>query len=375
MIGVSALVVPTELIWGHRLLESMADRAAIASATYDTISGLCLALTMIPWCACMGATIPVAMFAIRQRQQKSDSRSFSFLYLANVLGAMLGSFLPLLLIEPYGFHRTLRIGAILNATIAIAALLVSLARRKTESTIAAPADPVYAPTENNKSILVLLFTTGLATMGMELIWIRMFTPYVGPVVYSFGMILVAYLLATFIGSRIYRIWSRKQKLESRLTWISLALLGNASATHRRLSRPYPPRGPRFLGVMPFAGMIGFLTPMLVDRWSGGDPDRAGSAYAVDVVGCIVGPLICGYLLLPLVGERWSASLAGPAVVCHGASHSTHGQRPNRLTAHGLRAAAVGAGCLFLEPRISRLSSLSRQVRRDSTATVIAQAKV
>jgi len=46
----------------------------------------------------------------------------------------------------------------------------------------------------------------------------------------------------------------------------------------------------------------------VDRWSGGDPDRAGRAYAVNVVGCIVGPLICGFLLLPLVGERWSVLL-------------------------------------------------------------------
>ena len=43
--------------------------------------------------------------------------------------------------------------------------------------------------------------------------------------------------------------------------------------------------------------------MLVDRWSGGDPDHAGRAYAVNVVGCILGPLIAGFLLLPIIGER------------------------------------------------------------------------
>jgi spermidine synthase len=69
MIGLSALVVPAELVWGHRLLEGLADRAAVSSATYYLISGLCLSATMIPFCACMGATIPVAMLAIRQRQQ------------------------------------------------------------------------------------------------------------------------------------------------------------------------------------------------------------------------------------------------------------------------------------------------------------------
>jgi hypothetical protein len=44
--------------------------------------------------------------------------------------------------------------------------------------------------------------------------------------------------------------------------------------------------------------------MLVDRWSKGDPDRAGSAYAVNIIGCILGPLLSGFVLLPLLNERW-----------------------------------------------------------------------
>src|SRR5260370_12693731 len=145
-------------------------------------------------------------------------------------------------------------------------------------------------------------------MGMELLWIRLFTPYIGPVVYSFGMILVASLRARFVGSRVYRNWSRSRKQESRLTWISLALLGMLPLLTADVRVPWPAVLRIFLGVMPYAGMMGFLTPMLVDRWSGGDPDRAGRAYAVNVVGCIVGPLASGFLLLPLVGEHWSVFL-------------------------------------------------------------------
>ena len=63
-----------------------------------------------------------------------------------------------------------------------------------------------------------------------------------------------------------------------------------------------------LGVAPFAAVIGFLTPMLVDRWSAGDPDRAGRAYAVNVVGCILGPLLAGFFLLPWFGEHKSMLL-------------------------------------------------------------------
>ena len=53
-----------------------------------------------------------------------------------------------------------------------------------------------------------------------------------------------------------------------------------------------------LGIAPFTGLLGFLTPMLVDRRSGGDPGRAGTAYAINVLGCILGPLLAGFLLCP-----------------------------------------------------------------------------
>jgi len=374
MIGLSALVVPAELVWGHRVLESLADRAAVSSVAYYVIAGLWLAATMIPFCACMGGTIPVAMFAIRKRQQ-GDQRSFSFLYLANVLGAVLGSFLPLLLIEPYGFHHTLLIGAALNALIAVSAFVVSLVSRATpprtsNSSSSSASPPTASAIESNRGVLILLFTTGLATMGMELIWIRLFTPYIGPVVYSFGMILVAYLLATYTGSQIYRYWSRTRKHESRLTWISLSLLAVLPLLTADVRVPIHLVARVFLGVMPFSGMIGFLTPMLVDRWSGGDPDRAGRAYAVNVVGCIVGPLICGFLLLPLVGERWSVLLLAlpwfaMAFIGRGASV----QKFTRAAAYAILLAALG---VLLASKDFETQFPVRRVLRDSTATVIAE---
>jgi spermidine synthase len=373
LIGLSALVVPAELVWGHRLLEGLADRAAVSSAAYYLLSGLWLAATMVPWSACMGATIPVAMFAIRKRQQEGDGRSFSFLYLANVLGAMLGSFLPLLLIESYGFHKTLRIGAILNVAIAVSAFVVSLASRPVQLGVSSPTEDAdaYGATDSRRTVLVLLFTTGLATMGMELLWIRLFTPYIGPVVYSFGMILVAYLLATFVGSRVYRNWSRTRKQESRLTWISLALLGMLplltadTRVHWHLVLRV------FLGVMPFAGMMGFLTPMLVDRWSGGDPDRAGRAYAVNVVGCIVGPLISGFLLLPLVGEHWSVFLLTLPwfAMAFPSRRAPEFQPFSRAWAYGILLLALS---MFLATKDFETQFDVRRVLRDSTATVIAE---
>ena len=59
-----------------------------------------------------------------------------------------------------------------------------------------------------------------------------------------------------------------------------------------------------LGIALFSGLLGFVTPMLVDRWSQGDPDEAGKACAINVAGCIIGPPISGFVLLPVISERW-----------------------------------------------------------------------
>jgi len=361
LIGVSALTVPAELVWGHRFMEKLAEQSPLSSAADYLVAGLWLAVTVIPWCACMGATIPVAMCAIR-RLDPDSSRSFSFLYLANVLGAVAGSFLPLLLIEPLGFHGTLRIGAGLNLLIACGAFLLSLSPRATQASVPRDAEAANCETNCSRKVLVLLFTTGLATMGMELVWIRLFTPYVGPVVYSFGMIMVAYLLATFAGSQIYRYWSRKPRQESLLTWISLAPLGLLPLFTADSRVPLHLVARVFVGVMPFAGMIGFLTPMLVERWSGGDPDRTGRAYAVNIVGCILGPLLCGFVLLPFIGERWAMLLLSvPWFV----------MAFREVNKPKLQALLVVALIIFANTKDYETQFPIRSVLRDSTATVIA----
>lgn len=370
LIGLSALAVPAQLVWGHRLIERLAGQSGLSSAADYLISGAWLAATLIPWCACMGATIPVAMFALRSHVGQDSTRTFSFLYLANVLGAAVGSFLPLLMIELIGFHATLQTGAVLNAAIATSALILSFTAGTSRPALSHP--PTAQPGSNRRQgDMGLLFTTGLATMGMEVIWIRLFTPYVGPVVYSFGMILIAYLLATFAGSQIYRFWSRKQRHESLLPWISLALLGMLPLLTADPRIPLHLVARVFSGVMPIAGMMGFLTPMLVDRCAGGDPDRAGRAYAVNVVGCIVGPLFSGFILLPRFGEHIAiAVLSLPWFV-----FAWRNGRAPRLQPLG-RALAYGAPALaltiFLATKDYETQFPVRAVFRDSTATVIAR---
>ena len=116
LIGVSGVAVPYELGWGRSILERL---ELSSSPAYYSASGVWVACTLIPWCALMGATIPVGMRAIRQSRAHEAGRSFSYLYTANVAGAVVGTALPLLLIELLGFRGTLWVGAACNGVIAI----------------------------------------------------------------------------------------------------------------------------------------------------------------------------------------------------------------------------------------------------------------
>lgn len=227
VIGCASITAPLELLLGRHLLELWGGGFSTSSATYYLASGVFVAATLIPWCACMGATIPLAMWAIRSESRPESGRSFSFLYTANVIGAMVGAIIPAVLIEKYGFQGTLYIGAGLNAVIAGSAIARSFRWRRPISSSATAQPEVIAakpqPTaEGGSRVMTLLFLTGFATMGMEVIWIRLYMAFIGPLVYSFALILFAYLGATAVGARIY---VRKRVAGgSRLPWILLGLL-------------------------------------------------------------------------------------------------------------------------------------------------------
>ena len=371
-IGISALLVPLELEWGSHLLDKATGAASISSGSYYLLSGLWLAITLTPWCICMGATIPVAMFFIGSRWPDEGERSFSLLYLANVVGAVAGACLAPALIEIFGFHGTLRTGAILNVLIFASAMLIAARFQPVAATALAPSSNLARsaePVQNDDSVLGLLFTTGLVTMGSEIVWIRLFTYFIGPVVYSFAQILASYLAATFVGSKIYRIWSRRQsKRDTRILWISLALFGLMPLVTADPRLAIYPALRVILGVAPFSGVIGFLTPMLVDRWAEGDPDRAGRAYAVNVLGCIIGPLLAGFVLLPLLGEHISMLIL--VVPWLGIAMFTRKDAPVLQTATAT-VVMIAAMIVVFFSRDYQALYRDRITLRDSTATTIA----
>jgi spermidine synthase len=371
LIGVSGIVVPYELGLGHSILERIGSSS---SAGYYFLSAIWVTVALIPWCTLMGATIPVAMLAIKGIFPSQSARSFSFLYMANVAGALCGAVVPLFLIELVGFHQTLKIAAMCNCLIASLALFSfrNMPSQEAANTAQITDEPSPATT-GNRWLLALLFATGLTSMGMEVVWVREFTPFAGTMVYAFAAILGVYLAATFVGSCLYRRWGGNQTPEDSLLWTLLPLCALL---------PLVAANPEFqlywmlrllLGIAPFAGLLGFLTPMLVDRWAGGSPALAGKAYAVNVMGCILGPLLAGFVLLPWISERWSLLLLTLPWVAVGlrpaASFRPSRSWAIRVASYALLPAVVVIflGNVDYEQKFSR----DTRVMRDSTATVVA----
>ncbi len=90
LIGLSAFAVPFELALGRQYMHRLEIAHGISSLLFYCGAGAWIAVSLAPWCACMGATFPCALFAIKKDFQSQSARSFSYLYLANVLGAMTG---------------------------------------------------------------------------------------------------------------------------------------------------------------------------------------------------------------------------------------------------------------------------------------------
>ena len=324
LIGIGAFAVPALFSIGQTLLLSAGE---VDSTRYLFLSALALGVSILPWCIFMGATFPFMMAFVRE-QDRRNAESFSFLYVANVLGAMAGTLLSaVVLVELFGLRHTLWVAAASNFSVATIAALLALrgALHRPAGTapdISAAVRPASRAHRANTFILSLLFLTGFAALGMEVVWTRAFTPVLQTQVYSFALILFAYLGATFLGSSLYRRDLRKNSVRSvavLLSIVSVAVFLPIILNDLRLfitpdTIAKWSRAVVLLSICPFCAALGYLTPHLIDSYALGDPAEAGRAYAVNVLGCILGPLVASYVLLPWVGERIGLVVLGAPFV-------------------------------------------------------------
>jgi spermidine synthase len=333
LIGLGALAVPRLFEFGSHLLLATGEMNSTPNFIF---SALVIALVVLPWCICMGATLPLILAFTKAIRLFPLGGTVSLLYAANVLGAIVGTFLTIFfLIELFGFSGVLAIAAIGNLSISLGAW--SLAKTEPLSEKSDPAKPGLVTEETTPAgepvrlALVVLFSTGFISMAMEVVWTRAFFCVLGNEVYSFAGILLSYLVATFCGSFLYRLDLVRRRVlpisillargtffaflpiflnDPRLQLVCDGLIYSLLAKSVSMAIICKVVNVAIVlsSILPFCFTLGYLTPKLIEEHSKDDPNLAGSAYALNVLGCIFGPLVAAYLILPSIGSKQGLTL-------------------------------------------------------------------
>ncbi len=282
----------------------------------------------------MGGTLPV-MGQLLIRSRGAFGPTATLLYGVNTLGAALGAFvagfhLPIVL----GFRRSYAIAIALNGVMAAAAFILS--RRAPPAEAARPAyagGPAPTPGGGGTPagrFAFLVFLSGFITLGLEVLWTRMFSQVLANDVYSFAAILVTFLVALALGSFLARRLGRLRADP----WTVLRGLAVASGMTVGLSafvfyqwtgglRPLQAAGWTGYVLALFAMAAGvMLIPAIaaggVFPWllvmAAGSPRPAGETLglwtSVNTAGAITGSLVAGFVLPELLGLWSSIGLMG-----------------------------------------------------------------
>jgi spermidine synthase len=221
---------------------------------------------------------------------------------------------------------------------------------------------------------VILFVTGFASMAMEVVWTRAFTPVMKTTIYAFAALLVTYLVATWLGSVAYRKSARRGTTMP----VGQLMAYLAASTFLPIVMNDPRIPPNSLtvciSIAPLCGLLGYLTPSLIDATSAGHPQHAGKVYAVNILGCILGPLVAGYAMLPTIGVKGSLIILGLPLLILSLitfkSWTTDVLQRNTVVAMAVVLLALSVSVVkTMEDKDLYKNAV---VRRDHTATVISE---
>ncbi len=270
----------------------------------------------------MGGTFPAAVQYL-EADRARIGRGMSMLYAVNTLGACLGGLAAAFLLLPVvGVHNAIMLAAIINFTVGIIAL-----RRLAPPPCIPPRQRVAAkrpaPVFPRGVALLLLFLTGFAAIGLEVVWTRLLILIIGISTYAFALVLVVFLLGIGVGSIVVARQADEARIAGRITW-GFLLLGALLVLTVSVADDFPLMFAPFLEaagasfprltvntvafllvvLFPQTFLMGMLFPLLlrslIPKTELGAPG-AGLGYGVNALGSIAGPIAVGFFFIPRVG--------------------------------------------------------------------------
>lgn len=301
IIACGGILVPSLIFFGRQLMLSV---PMLQPFHYFALCFVVIFSILIPFCAAMGGTFPIIISYVERISPSKNHSHFSLLYLINVSGAISGVILSaFFLIEFLGFEGTLLAAFFINISIAVLAIWQPFIKKEQRFGFSKITSFTYLYEEIKipKDAFVILFLLGMCSLGLEVVWMRLYVPYAGTEVYSFAAMLGIYLFFTSFGTLFYRTLREKQ-----VFWLAAFLL-SPSAVTSLLSSDYILKINALwrlaIGIAPFSFITGMLTPFLIDFYTKSKSKSVGMAYAANLFGCVIGPLLAGFVLIPIFGNR------------------------------------------------------------------------
>jgi len=279
----------------------------------------------------MGGTLPVLVRFISHKLEESG-RNIAVLYFLNSFGAVAGSLLAgFFFIRILGLSTTVYSAAVVNLLIGGFAILLSVVNteqdgKKTEET----EEPAILFSRHEVIFaIVVAGISGLAAMIYEVTWVRLLIPVLGSSTYSFSLMLVAFISGITIGSLIVsELVQRVKNLSAMLAWCQVAIVLSMLAALPLYARiPYEfwkvasfltrseATYPIFLTIQFFFCFVLMIVPTIFLGMSLPVATRiasrsitvlgksVGNIFAVNTLGTVIGSLLAGLVLIPLVGVK------------------------------------------------------------------------
>ena len=290
------------------------------------LRGLFCALFLLPPTMLMGATLPA--IARWVKATPTGVSWLGFFYGGNTAGAVLGCLLA-------GFYL-LRVHDVVIATfaaVAINALVGVVALALARSTPHEPAEEKATPAvtplaPGGRLVLVAIGLSGLTALAAEVVWTRLLSLSLGATVYTFSLILAAFLVGIGLGSAAGSVVARSvNNARVALGWIQLMVVvglgwGAYAATGAIPHWPVDPTLASTPEYMAYAFQFDLLRCLVVGFpaaffWGasfpialagvaspGQDPgELVGRVYAANTFGAIVGALTASLVLIAWLGTQ------------------------------------------------------------------------
>ncbi len=361
-----ALLKAVEAVVASTWLPELGGPGLVALRTLGTLLVLIVPSTL------MGGTLPMLAKEL-VGSGGSAGRSVGLLYGLNALGGAAGSVLAgFVTIGWLGLRGSLFVGAALN--VLAAALAYALVRWGPARGGPEPdrAPPPAAPTvPASTRMLAAFFLAGLTGLGLEVVWTRMLLLNVNSTAQSFAAMLAVCLTGLALGSlATSRLADRMDPtrgygLTQGLVGLSILLCAALWAhLHPRsievgrwavdlLPRSLRGEAMHQLAVCTFqcsllllvpTFLMGCSFPFAARGFGRSAPEvgrRLGSAFTWNTLGSMVGPLLCGFLFLPLLGIQRTVALFGTlSLLAGGALVLGSGRSLSRWAVLGVSVAAI-----------------------------------